>query len=62
MRPLFASTLKSLRDFAHNERGTTAIEYALIAGCISIAIVTVTMGIGTQLNNLFTTVKDSYPS
>ena len=39
--------------FLRNESGATAIEYGLIAGLISIVIVTVLTSIGTKLNVKF---------
>lgn len=53
---------KELRKFLSDESGATAIEYALIAGGISIVIVTAVQGIGTSLNNTFTSVKNGFPS
>lgn len=53
---------KELRRFFADESGATAIEYALIAGGISIVIVTAVQGIGTSLNNTFTSVKNGFPS
>lgn len=53
---------KELRRFLADERGATAIEYALIAGGISIVIVTAVQGIGTTLNDTFTSVKNGFPS
>lgn len=53
---------KELRKFLADESGATAIEYALIAGGISIVIVTAVQGIGTSLNNTFTSVKNGFPS
>jgi pilus assembly protein Flp/PilA len=43
--------------FLRNESGATAIEYGLIAAGISIAIIAVVFGLGTQLNNTFTNVS-----
>jgi pilus assembly protein Flp/PilA len=45
--------------FVKNESGATAIEYGLIAAGISVAIIAVVNGLGTQLNATFTTVKSS---
>jgi len=45
-----------LRFFDDNS-GATAIEYGLIAAGISIAIIAVVNGLGTQLNNTFTSVS-----
>ena len=45
--------------FAHNESGATAIEYGLIAAGISLAIIAIVNGLGTNLNNVFTSVNNS---
>lgn len=46
--------LDKFRIFARNENGATAIEYALIAGCVSIAILgAVTALGGTVRDDLF---------
>ena len=42
--------------FAKDESGATAIEYGLIAAGISVAIVAVVQGLGTQLKTTFTSV------
>jgi len=42
--------------FVRDERGATAIEYALIAGFLSIAIVTAVSSLGSILNTTFTSV------
>jgi pilus assembly protein Flp/PilA len=49
-----------LRKFIRNEQGATAIEYALIAGFISIAVVSGAQGIGLELNTVFTNVKAGF--
>ncbi len=46
----------SVTQFLRDESGTTAIEYALIAGTISIAILAAVDKIGTQLNTTFSNV------
>jgi pilus assembly protein Flp/PilA len=45
-----------LARFAKDESGATAIEYAIIAGGLSIVIVVAVGSIGTTLNSTFTTV------
>ena len=45
-----------LRNFLKCERGATAIEYAIIAGGIALAIVAAVKSIGTPLNDTFTSV------
>ena len=47
------------KSFAKSESGATAIEYGLIAAGISVAIIAVVNGLGTQLNATFTKVKSS---
>ena len=42
-----------------DERGATAIEYALIASLISIAILTCVTTIGTTLSSTFNTVASA---
>jgi pilus assembly protein Flp/PilA len=39
----------TLRRFFDDERGATAIEYALIAGGIAVAIVSTVWGVGSNL-------------
>ncbi len=46
-----------LTKFWQDEDGATAIEYGLIAGLIAVAIVATLTLIGTDLNNVFTTIK-----
>ncbi len=45
--------------FLRDESGATAIEYGLIAACISVAIIAVVQGVGTKLNSTFTTVEQA---
>jgi pilus assembly protein Flp/PilA len=48
-----------LKQFFADERGATAIEYGLIAAGISLAIIAVVNGLGTNLNNKFTSINNS---
>ena len=48
-----------LARFVGDECGATAIEYALIAGGISIVIVTAVNGVGTALSTKFSDVSAS---
>ncbi|MEJ0074964.1 MAG: Flp family type IVb pilin [Alphaproteobacteria bacterium] len=48
--------MKTLKRFAKDESGATAIEYGLIAAGISVAIITVVQGLGTKLNTTFTNI------
>jgi pilus assembly protein Flp/PilA len=49
--------MKILRRFVNEDGGATAIEYGLIAAGISIAIIAVVNGLGTQLNSTFSSVS-----
>jgi pilus assembly protein Flp/PilA len=49
--------VRMIRLFLTNDAGATAIEYALIAGPLSIAIVVAVQGIGSSLNSTFTSVS-----
>ena len=49
--------MKTIHAFLKSESGATAIEYGLIAACISVAIIAVVQGVGTKLNSTFTQVK-----
>jgi pilus assembly protein Flp/PilA len=48
-----------LARFAKDESGATAIEYGLIAAGISLAIITVVNGLGTNLNAKFSSINSS---
>jgi pilus assembly protein Flp/PilA len=45
--------------FVKNESGATAIEYGLIAAGISLAIIAVVNGLGTNLSAKFTSINNS---
>lgn len=46
-----------LSRFVKDQSGATAIEYGLIAAGISVAIIAVVQGLGTSLNNTFSSVS-----
>ena len=46
-----------LERFAQDKSAATAIEYGLIAAGISVAIIAVVNGLGTNLNNTFSSVN-----
>ena len=54
---MIAHTLAMLRDFARSENGATSIEYGLVAAGISLAIIAVTIGLGTKLSTKFSSLK-----
>ena len=45
-----------LNRFAKDQSGATAIEYGLIAGLISVVILTALKTIGTNINTKFTAI------
>ena len=51
--------MSKVHNFLRDENGATAIEYGLIAACISIAIIAAVQSIGTSLNSTFTSVSNA---
>jgi pilus assembly protein Flp/PilA len=51
--------LQLLARFQKDQSGATAIEYGLIAAGISVAIIAVVQGLGTNLNATFTSVSSA---
>jgi len=51
--------VRVLFRFLSDDRGATAIEYGLIAAGISVAIIAVVQGLGTQLNTTFSNVSSA---
>jgi pilus assembly protein Flp/PilA len=49
--------MSKLVAFLKNESGATAIEYGLIAAGISVAIIAIVNGLGTQLNAKFGSIS-----
>jgi pilus assembly protein Flp/PilA len=50
---------KLFARFVKDESGATAIEYGLIAAGIALAIIAVVNGLGTTLNEKFTSINTS---
>jgi pilus assembly protein Flp/PilA len=48
-----------IERFVRNESGATAIEYGLIAGLISIVIITAVTLVGGNLSTVFTNVSNA---
>ncbi len=48
--------MKAIKRFLKDEEGVTAIEYALIAAGIAIAIMVVVFALGTQINIMFQSI------
>lgn len=52
--------MRLIRSFLCDESGATAIEYALIGGLISIAVISGATAVGNGVGNLFGTVNNKY--
>jgi pilus assembly protein Flp/PilA len=52
-------SMKYVLKFIRNESGATAIEYALIASLIAVAIITAVSTVGTKVSTVFTEVGNS---
>jgi pilus assembly protein Flp/PilA len=53
-------TMSELKRLMRDESGATAIEYAIIAGTLSIAIVAAVQSVGSTLNTTFTSVSTAF--
>ena len=51
--------MKNIVRFLKDHSGATAIEYGLIAACISVAIIAVVQGVGGKLVTTFTSVESA---
>lgn len=51
--------MKHILNFIHNDSGATAIEYALIASLIAVAIITAVQTVGGKVSNVFTEVGNA---
>ncbi len=60
MLRLYVNVSESIRKFAADARGATAIEYGLIAAGIAVAIVVAVGFVGTKLTAMFTTVAGKH--
>ncbi len=49
--------LRTLKSFVANESGATAIEYALIASLIAVALVGILTSLGTKLSSEFSEIS-----
>jgi len=50
---------KLVLSFWRSDSGATAIEYGLIAAGISLAIIAIVNGLGSNLNGMFTSINSS---
>jgi pilus assembly protein Flp/PilA len=51
-----------IRRFIAEERGATAIEYAMIAGGVAVVIAGVVSALGSSVTAMFESVKSVWPS
>ena len=51
--------LTKIKNFVANESGATAIEYALIASLIAIALVTILTNLGSRLSQEFSEISSA---
>ena len=54
--------MESLKRFVDGDQGVDLIEYALLAGLISLACITALTQVGSQLNTLYTAIKGKIPT
>ena len=52
---MFICTIRWLKFFAKSDDGVTAIEYALMGGLISVAIIVALSAVGDEVQNTFDT-------
>ena len=59
-------TLKSLSPplgrFLHDEKGATAIEYAMIAAGIGVAVAATVVALGAKLTDMYQSVVTAWPT
>jgi pilus assembly protein Flp/PilA len=51
--------LKQIQHFLKNESGVAAVEYGLLASCISLAIIPAVKNVGQQLVAVFTQLQNA---
>jgi pilus assembly protein Flp/PilA len=54
---LIGGEMRALRTFLKHDGGATAIEYGLIAGLISVVIITAVTTLGTNLTTVFNNIS-----
>ena len=54
--------MQTIRNFAKNSKGATAIEYGLIAALIAVAAIAAMGNVGNQLSTTFTKVQTKMAS
>jgi len=51
--------LRLIRDFKSDNKGVTMIEYALIAGLISVVAILLLTAMGSSVKNIFTSINSA---
>jgi pilus assembly protein Flp/PilA len=51
--------VNSIRGFAHDRRGVTALEYGIIAGVLGLVLIGIFARFGTALSTLFSKIGSS---
>ena len=51
---------KLIDQFRRSRSGATAVEYALLATCVALAIVVAVGAVGTRVNTTYATVSASF--
>jgi pilus assembly protein Flp/PilA len=59
---IFQSATSPFRHFLRDESGATAIEYAMIAAGIGVAVAGTVMSLGGKVSGLFQSVQSAWPS
>ena len=54
--------LRLLRDLKSDKKGVTMIEYALIAGLVSVVAIAMLTAMGTSVNNLYSMINSALTS
>jgi pilus assembly protein Flp/PilA len=57
---IIATAHRQIRAFAADQRAATAVEYALVASGVAVAIAGMVYGLGSNVKNLFTKVSSAY--
>jgi pilus assembly protein Flp/PilA len=52
--------MKIIGRFARSQSGATAVEYAILAMCIVLAIIVAVGNLGTRLNNTYVEISSAF--